>query len=179
MPTALRPMRPLRASSVRSASEAGFSLVEGLIAALLLLVIVVGLLPLFSRSMMNNMQGSDAMNATNSVVGEFERYLALPFDREELTIPVGSTEIQSTNYFLMEGRKWDASVPGTDQARWQRDATVRQFSIGDLFDNGTLDNALPGDATPSFVHLKTIEVSIQNGRSPGAPTYDVRVLQVF
>ena len=36
--------------------EAGFSLIEVLIASMLLLFIVIGVLPLFSRSMINNLQ---------------------------------------------------------------------------------------------------------------------------
>lgn len=179
MPRNRRPPTRKPPSSNVPAAEAGVSLVEALIAAALLLVIVIGLIPLFSRSMLNNVQGNDAMQATNAVVTEFERFLALPFDREELTIPAGSNEVQTTLFYLFEGKQWDASVPIGDTARWEREATLRQYSIGDLFDDGVLNNPQPGDQTPSYIHLKTIELEVRNGRVPEAPGYTVRTVQVF
>jgi len=50
------------------ASEAGFSVVEGLIAAALLVFILIGVLPLFERSRLNLMQGNDSTQVANAVI---------------------------------------------------------------------------------------------------------------
>jgi len=45
--------------------DAGFSIIEALIAAAILLIIALGLLPLFTRSISDNVSGNDATQATN------------------------------------------------------------------------------------------------------------------
>ena len=54
-------------------SEAGFSLIEGLIAAALLLLVLVSILPLFTQSMLNNATGNDSSYISNAAVDGFER----------------------------------------------------------------------------------------------------------
>ena len=46
-------------------AEAGFSLLEVLIAAVLMLVIAVGVLPLFTRAMTASLSGNDSSQASN------------------------------------------------------------------------------------------------------------------
>ncbi len=161
--------------------EAGFSLVEVLIAMALLLLIVIGLLPLFTRSMTNNLQGSEATRVTNIVVDDFERLLSLPFDSLPMTLPDGQTTVTANDALLLESNVWhDAgSIPPGDAARFLRTATVRQYNVDDLLDNGHLDNPLPGGWTPSQVHIKVVDVDVANPRTAGTPPYRVRVVQAY
>jgi Tfp pilus assembly protein PilV len=159
--------------------EAGFSLVEALIAAALLLILVVGLMPLFSRAMLNNVQGADASRVVNSTVDGFERLLALPWDSRDMTLVGGATQLQAQDFYLLHGNRWVTTVPVGDDDQWARTATVRQFNISDLLDNSVLDAPLPGNATPSFVHLKVIDLNVASARSAGAPPFNARVVQVF
>jgi type II secretory pathway pseudopilin PulG len=159
--------------------ERGFSLIEALIAAALLLILVVGLMPLFSRAMINNVQGNDASRVVNTTVDGFERLLSLPFDSFDMTLQAAATQNQIQDFYLLHGNRWVASVPVGDEEHWRRTATVRQFNISDLLDNGQLDNPLPGNATPSFVHLKVIDVAVSGGRAAEAPPFNARVVQVF
>ena len=54
---------------------AGFSIIEALIAAAILLIIALGLLPLFSRSINDNVSGNDATQATNGSRTQIEELL--------------------------------------------------------------------------------------------------------
>lgn len=161
--------------------EAGFSLVEALIATALLLLIVIGMIPLFTRSMFNNVQGDEATRATNIVVDDFERLLSLPFDSLAMSLPDGVTTSTADDAFLLDGNRWVAAsaIPSGDQARFERTTTVRQYNVADLLDNGALDNPLPGGWTPSQVHLKVVDVSVANPRMQDAPPYAVRVIQAY
>ena len=162
-------------------SEAGFSLVEVLIATALLLLIVIGLIPLFTRSMLNNVEGDEATRATNVAVDNFERLLSLPFDSLPMSLPAGVAITTQDDALLLNTNQWhDAgSIPAGDHARYLRTTTVQQFNISDLLDNGTLDNPLPGGWTPSQVHIKVVDIQVGNPRKVGAPPYAVRVIQAF
>ncbi len=172
---------PRFAPPLRRPSERGFSLIEGLIAMALLLLIVTGLLPLFTRSMLNNVQGDEATRATNIVVDDFERLLSLPFDALDISVPDGNTEIVRADALLLGANLWHdaATIPSGDQARFERTTTVRQYNVDDLLDNGTLDNPLPGGWTPSQVHIKVFDVEVANPRTVDAPPYRVRVVQSY
>ncbi len=164
------------------ASEAGFSLIEGLIAAALLLFVVIGVLPLFSRAMMNNVRGNDSTRATASAVDGFERLLALPFDSLPMTVPGATTELVATDSFLLKANRWvTGAIPSGDEEQWQRTATIRQYNVDDLLDDGELTTPLPGNHTPSQVHLKVIDLELRNRRldDDERPRYRVRVVQAF
>jgi Tfp pilus assembly protein PilV len=161
--------------------EAGFSLIEVLIATALLLLIVIGTIPLFTRSMINNVQGDEASRATNIAVDDFERLLSLPFDALPTWLPIGDTTLTADDVFLKKGNRWVAStaIPSGDQARFGRTSTMRQYNVEDLFDGTPLSNPLPGGATESEAQIKVIDVQVTNLRMSDAPPYAVRVIKVF
>ena len=70
---------------------AGFSIIEALIAAAILLIIALGLLPLFSRSISDNVSGNDATQATNGSRTQVEEMLKVPFSNDRMTVPAGAT----------------------------------------------------------------------------------------
>jgi hypothetical protein len=165
----------------RPEAEAGFSLIEALIAALLLLFIVIGVLLLFSRAMMNNIQGNDASNISNAAVEGFEELLALPFDNQTLTLPAGVTQTTTTEVYSLLHNEWilPADLTAGDEAQYTRTVQLEQFQLSDLTDDGRLDTPLPGGSLTTFVQLKRLEIQIQNERLVGAPPFTVQTLHVF
>lgn len=149
--------------------DAGFSMIEALIAAAILLIIALGLLPLFSRAISDNVSGNDATQATNGSRTQLEELLQVPFNNTRLAIPGGSTQLQVADFWTRGDAKktgsanegWWASPSGHGQVLWQRTTRVRQYSISDLAD-GKLDTPLPGDTQPTFVQLKELEVEMDN-----------------
>ena len=151
---------------------AGFSLVEVLIAAALLLVVTVGILPMFTRSITNNIQGKQATEATNEARSELERLVQLPFDDIELTLTSGTELVRNEKYSKNSHQWYDVgSFPSGEVVVFTRTVTVRQFNISAL-DDAILDTAelLDASADPQLVSLKEIEVQVvtpPSGMTPG------------
>lgn len=155
--------------------DAGFSIIEALVAAAILLVIALGLLPVFSRSINDNVTGSDATQATNSGRTQLEELLQMPFNNQRLVVAAGSTSAVTTDYFTRglsgsgtdtyqigsASEGWTTTVSGRGPVLWNRTTTLKAYSISDL-DDGTLDTPLDGGTDPSAIHLKQIEVLIEN-----------------
>lgn len=183
-------MRPVvQPLSVRD-REAGFSLIEAMIAALLLLVIALGLIPVFSRSIVDNSSGHDATQASNHGKTRLEALIQAPFNNQSLAVPAGQPFLETTDSWAQgnpdevgdASEGWWPGVP-TDRGTvlWQRTTRVSQYSISDL-DDGVLDNPQPGGAQPTFVHLKMVEVVLDSQRSNligGGQDFTLRVLKPF
>jgi type II secretory pathway pseudopilin PulG len=173
--------------------EAGFSMIEALIAAAILLIIALGLIPLFTRSILDNNSGNDATQATNHGKTRLEDLIQLPFNHQRLDVPAGaqvgqSVESWTTGALDQAGdpneRWWDGASPpaGSGEVLWRRTTRVRQFSVNDL-DDGVLDNPQPGGTQPIFVQLKELEVQLENGKRGtllgGNQALTVRVVKPF
>lgn len=173
-----------------SSSAAGFSVVESLIASLILLVIALGLIPLFARALRDNTAGADATQASNHGRARLEEYQQLPFNNQALTLAAGSTTLgrneswaQGTPGDFGDEGWFDGTPSGRGLLLWTRTTTVRQYGINDL-DDGRLNTPLPGGTQPAYVHLKEIEVRLESERpveSPLGPGRQVtfRVLKPF
>jgi hypothetical protein len=171
--------------------EAGFSLLETLIAAALLLVILIGILPLFERSRLNLLQGNDATNISNATVDLDERLLALPFKNQVTDIPVGGgTQFVTTDFWLLGrlggpngqyeyGDRWvpDMTPYPNDAALYTRTSTIEQFQLTDLTDDGVLNTPLDATAPDGQVQLKRFTTDIVNART--GLTYHVVTIQTF
>jgi hypothetical protein len=181
--TAATPSRPRSRSA-----EAGFSLVETLIASVIILVILVGVLPLFERSRLNIVQGNDASNVTNATVDGLENWLSLPFNGQDVTLTAGDT-LTRTDFWLLDGNRWvpDMTIFPADRSQYTRTLTLDQFNISDISDDpGTVsqledDEREPFDTPPGQVHLKRIRADIASARfgGPGAPLYSVTTIQSY
>jgi prepilin-type N-terminal cleavage/methylation domain-containing protein len=151
-------------------AAAGFSMIEVLIAAAILLIIALGLIPLFSRSINDNMSGNDASQATNGSRTEVEELLQLPFSNQRLVVPSGSTELEVKDYWTQGNvqqtgnpdQAWWTNATGHGTVLWNRTTHVQQYSISDLTDDGQLDTPLDGATQANFVQLKQVEVIIDN-----------------
>ena len=151
-------------------AESGFSLVEALVAALLLLMIAVGILPLFVQSIVNNAQGQDSSTAANFARARIEEFDQLTFDNERMKVLAG-TERQFDEIYLFKAKKWiDGTVPPAgDWALWSRTTFVRQYGAIN-FDSApfSYDQPLPSTAKEIEIHLKEIEVTVRSNRNRDA-----------
>lgn len=148
--------------------EQGFSLIEVLIASGILLVVALGVLPIFAQAIVNNRAGADYTQSTNIAKSEIERLYALPFSNPDLEVHGDQTE--RVEYFLQGQKKWVAVVDPYDPPLWTRTTIVRQYGVGgvvDLDKNGDLDPPLPEGTAETFIHVKEIEVRVESGRGGG------------
>ena len=159
--------------------EAGFSLVETLIAAAILLIIALGMIPLFKRAIDNNALGSDYTQATSYAKTDLEDLLEIPFQSSDMVLASGSPD-RTTVRFLQKGiqsgtptirQDWVA-VPDPTPGKtivWTRTTRVRQFGVA-AYDDGILTDAeaLPGGTDPSFVQIQEITTLLDSGKAvPG------------
>lgn len=179
----------------RATGERGFSLIEVLVALLLLAVVLVSLVPLFTRSMQLNAEGSEAGRQSQLGRAEVEELLQLPFNHELLEVTAGTersfTEFWSTGLPQRlgdEGWRPDLPAPGAglglqEEALWERTVTVRQYSINAVQDtdgdgvvdliagledtdrDGVFDNPLPGGTLAAAVHIKELDVAVESRRA--------------
>jgi len=172
--------------------EAGFSLIEGLIAALLLLVIILGVLPLVSRAMFNNLQGNDASQETNASIDGLEELLSIPLTADPLTLVAGETSKVLEDVFSSRTNSWaPGNAPDVTDAQKQlvRTATVEWFGLADLdqesesgltVENTTFGDPLDGGVGNGGVAFRRITMTIDNERrwSALAPMFSYRVVAV-
>jgi hypothetical protein len=167
-------------------SEAGFSLLETLIASVLLLMVVIGVLPLFSRSMLNNAQGNDASKQVNATRDIADELLELPFNNQQLLLGVGDADLVTTEFLLLEGDRWvpDMTPFPNDEAHFTRTTTIEQFNAADLLDDdievgGTLDTPLVGGTSDNQIQIKRIRTEILSDRRLDARPYRVTTIKTY
>src|SRR5215210_4428458 len=150
-----------------STRQRGFSVVEVLIASAIFLIIAVGVLPLFTQAIKNNLAGQDATDVSNLGKSKLEELLQVPFDA--LVVPAGQTVGETKEYYSVKDKVWKAGVPpSTDPALWLRNVKISQYSLADLRDNGALNTPLVGGTSNTQVHLREIIVEVQGTRGGGA-----------
>ena len=148
----VRPLQPLsrrRSPAVAPRGDAGFSLVEGLIAALLLLFVALGVIPLFTRAMESNISGHRSSHMSTFVSALFEEENQLPIDRDEWNIAAEPDGVKTFDlmYWVTGRQNQSAGIPDTSGDEkwtlnpvpvidglviWQRDVSVRKYSLSDL-----------------------------------------------
>jgi type II secretory pathway pseudopilin PulG len=156
-------------------AQSGFSLVEAMVAALLLLMIAVGILPLFVQSTLNNAQGQDSSTAANYARARLEEFDQLSFDDARMAITAGD-ERKFDEIYLFRDKKWiDGTVPPAgDWALWSRTTLIHQY--GALEWNTapySFETRLPSTAKPIDVHLKEIEVTVTSNRNRNASGFSL------
>ena len=114
---------------------AGFTFIEVLISVALLSFLVIGILPLFVRSMRSNAEGRDLTESTNRARLHAEELFELPFDAEELTLTAG-TELLTEEKYSQAQQRWlpATGFPVGERPLYHRTTRVRQFgtdAVGD------------------------------------------------
>jgi Tfp pilus assembly protein PilV len=160
-----------RTERARTASEAGFSLVEGMIAALILLFVILGVLPLVSQSMLNNLQGNDRLGADQRPRSTAPRRCSRcrSTRRADRARPA-ATSLVTEEVFTLDSNR---GSPSRDLRRRSQGDTAlhcagrRSNSSTPLTSTRTtaLDTPLDGGADPGSVHIKRIRMEIANERS--------------
>lgn len=171
--------------------EAGFSLIEALIAIAILLFIALRMIPLFSRSILNNSAGSDHTVASTFAKDELEGLQDAAFGSSALLIDDTEVLRLTTDFWLpgtasVGDETWvPTPLPTGIKSRWTRTTQVTQYSIN-AYDDWILedDERKPGNAEPIEVHFKVIEVRLDNdkeassGLLPG-PSLVYRMIKPF
>ena len=172
-------------------SQCGFSLVEGIIAAALVLVVAVAVLPIFVRALDSNLSGSRRSQLSNFVSGGLEELNQGPIDRDEWSVEgvpggvlaagpgLGSSFWDAGADYepdRLGDEKWvatEASAAGL--VLFERNADLRKYSLSDIQivigagggvttgggDPLLFDNPL---TTDDAAHLTEMRVSIKENR---------------
>jgi type II secretory pathway pseudopilin PulG len=188
MTRCLLPRRRARSAARRSrGGERGLSLIEALIAMALLLLVAIGILPLFTRAMVNNAAGSEATQAANHARQQLEELGQLPFNNDVLAIAAGNQLLTEDAYFSGDqNRQGDeffaAAGAGNGFELWDRTTRVRQFGmrgvvdddadnvidglvgLEDDNDDGEIDSPLAAGTDVAFVHFKELSVELASPR---------------
>ena len=184
----------------RVGSAAGFSMLEVMIAGAILLIISLGLIPLFVQAVRNNETGSDYLQATNSTKGRLEEAASLPVNTSSLALPAGATEGQAVESWAQGARNqigdaaegwWAGAASGKGDVLWMRTTRIHAFSITALDQDAkdfTLSPAerLPGASDTSDLanqNLKEVEVVLESEKGSsvfgGAKRTTFRLLKAF
>ena len=134
--------------TVKRRQESGFSLLEGLFAAALLLVVAVSILPLFMRALESNTRGGRSSQVSTFVTAELEEINQASVDRADWQLVGASTNVLTfpTQYwdtgqlYTSDGSPAELGDEGwVDDAStaagpilWSRDMTVRKYSFADV-----------------------------------------------
>ncbi|MEO7973940.1 MAG: hypothetical protein ABIU84_10180 [Thermoanaerobaculia bacterium] len=177
-----------------SPREAGFSVIEGLIAALLLLVVTLGILPLFSRAMSNNVKGNDSTRQSNGAIDSFESNSGLYFNSGGMRVLPGTSETVVLETLALNkiasptggvdvtmSNRWEpaAAVVTPDVPVMNRQMTLRQYAFDDFADNQELEDPLNGDSEDRLVHLKLVDVELSDATGASPVTYRLRTVRAY
>jgi type II secretory pathway pseudopilin PulG len=147
--------------------SAGFSIIEVLVAAVILFVVALGIIPLFTRSLSSNLAGADATSASQYGISRIEELYQLDFNNPLLD-PATTDE-----YYSIKDKTWKPGTtpPDDDPALWTRKTEVTQYGVSGLFDDdGKFVGAqLPLDTDPELIHIKQIVVTVASARNLGNP----------
>jgi len=170
------------------------------------LIALVGLLPLFMRSVLQNIEGRESTIAGNHGRTEMETYSELGFNNWELDLTAGTE--RTSQMFYTNGavdkrgdESWVATVPAGEIAPWTQTTTIRHLGINGLSDSdldgvidlirgledddydGEFDNLLPVGTIPGAIHLKQVEVQIEGEKDwahgGGAGEITVETVKAF
>ena len=144
--------------------ESGFSLIEVLIASLILLFVALGIIPLFTMAAQSNLQGSENTKAANYARERLEQLWQMPFNDPYISVLSGD-EREHTEYYDESQDKWLLLLGDPPSGTmWTRNTEIRQFAVDDLETPISADQAT---ADPARVQLKEITVYVDNLRAGG------------
>jgi prepilin-type N-terminal cleavage/methylation domain-containing protein len=163
--------------------ESGFSMVESLIAAAIIGIVAIGILPLFTRAMVDNMAGADYTRVTNYAKSKEEDFTRMPLLQQTIQVPAGQTQLLTTEYMDPASLYWVATKPPNPLAVWTRITTYTQYNLYDTDDDKMFNNPLAGGSGIDTVHVIQGQVQVKSisaiGPLGGRRTTLVRYLKVF
>lgn len=142
-----------------------FSLLEVLVASALFGVLVLAILPLFSRAALLNQAGRRATLAAHLAGSRAEELLRRPFEPPALGAPSDS-ETTTVEYRAHGARVWTSDRP-QDPPEWIRTTTLRFYPATALADRElSADEVLPMGAQEA-AQIQEIEVEVRAGNRRG------------
>ncbi|HEY6324749.1 MAG TPA: prepilin-type N-terminal cleavage/methylation domain-containing protein [Thermoanaerobaculia bacterium] len=167
--------------------QSGFSMVESLIAAAIIGIVAIGILPLFTRAMVDNMAGADYTRVTNYAKSKEEDFTRIPYLQQSIQIKPGDTQEMTTEYMDPASLYWVAAKPSNPLAVWTRVTTFTQYNLYDTDDDQMFNNPIAGATstvgTQDTVQVIQAQVQVKSistiGPLGGRRTTLVRYLKVF
>jgi hypothetical protein len=164
-------------------SESGLSLVEALIAVALIGLVAVGIIPMFTRAMSDNLAGADYTRVTNFAKAKEEDFSRMPFNQTTIQPPIGQTDLMSTEYMDPTTLEWSQTQPSLLLGVWTRNTDISQYGINDTDDDQMFNSKLAGGSSPLMVHVIQEQVQVQSSSqvSPAGArrTTTIRYLKAF
>jgi Tfp pilus assembly protein PilV len=161
-------------------SQDGLSMIEVMLAAVMFLTVALGIVPMFTQSMVSNTSGNDSTKASNFARARTEELMQLPFNHLDLTIEADAAK-SVEEYYSADGRWLPYPIPAELTPEWSRLTIIRQYNVDALDDDLVeIAEALPAGTDPSFIHLKEIQVEVEQVGglfSSSAKTVTVRTLR--
>jgi hypothetical protein len=148
----------------RSTAEAGFSMIEALIAAAVLLIIAVGMIPLFARAMINNTLGNDYTQATAHGLTGLEKPAKIPLQSTDLR----GARVQYVAKSLQTGSPvsdldWKYTQPSVTV--WTRTTQQRYYSVTALDDGQlTTDELVTAGSSIALWNLMEVTTTLDSGK---------------
>jgi Tfp pilus assembly protein PilV len=172
-------------AAIRDRGQLGFSMIEALIAAALIGIIAIGLIPMFTRAMTDNMAGSDYTRVSNYAKSDEEDFAREPFSNMTTQVSSGQASTQKLEYFNPLTTQWVVGTPpaGNKTIVWTRTTTYSQYSINDTNDDQIFDAPVSGGSPPAEVQLIQAQVTVKAissvGPEGGRRTTIIRYLKAF
>lgn len=149
----------MRRRRERPERGSGFSLIEGVIGIAIMLIMAVGILPLFTRSITNNAAGRDATTTANAARSNLEWLAGLAVDAPAILVADGDNQRVLLEYMYDAATDadhqqfiWSTVAPTGAPVLWTRRTTIEQHNLNDL-DDGVIDEPLPGGTPATDVHF--------------------------
>jgi len=169
-------------TQARNPRSAGFSLIEALIAMVLVTMMILGIMPLFTTSIVQNVSGKESTVSANFSRSTVEELTSLPLDRRALQPPIADTAREVCQTYE-EGSGWEEVICGAPVAgepTWTRRSRVRQYNISEIYDGDTaagvptFKNPIPGyDPTDerfdAFVQIRELMIATEGQRTQDSP----------
>ena len=155
-------------------AEAGLSLVEVLIASTLLLMVMLGLVPIFLQSVMNNAEGNESSRVSNAARSAAEEYFSYGFENANMVVTSG-TKNEYPQWYNKAASKWVDGTPTSGANVLTRKVTVQQHQLRDLEDDGQLNTpfasppAAGGAVNLYPVHLRWVIIEVDGRTVAGGP----------
>jgi len=157
----------LKSTVRRGAGEAGFSMIEALIAAAVLLILAVGMIPLFARAMINNALGNDYTQATTHGLTGLEKPNKLPMTNIDLS----GTRVQYVEKGFQTGSPvsdldWEYTPTNATKVLWTRTTQQRYYSVTALDDGQlTTDELIPAGSSVAVWNLMEVTTLLDSGKA--------------
>src|ERR1700724_1334006 len=121
----------IRGTSETGSSQGGFSMIESLIAAAIIGIVVIGILPLFTRAIVDNMARADYTRGTNYAKSKEEDFTRVPVLQTSIQVQRCDKQEMSTEYMDPASLYWVATKPSNPLAVWTRVTTLTQYNLYD------------------------------------------------